>query len=164
MPIFRRHASLTGEWRDGRLQPSLLASDVDAKVWFALPDEGEQVWEALNARTIDADTFELRGVPALAYGVRFGDAVSVVRSLEGSLVVDGIRVPSTSATFRIWIADDAKSTWQPLAEAFAKLGCLVDVYSTRLIALACPMADVDVVRAELEARSEASGISWEQSA
>ncbi|WP_092555702.1 DUF4265 domain-containing protein [Herbiconiux ginsengi] len=168
MPIFRRHSSYTGEWSGGRIQPSSLASQADSEVWLALPNdnEGEQVWEALNAQTIDTDLLELRAVPALAYGVRFGDRVSVVGAGDNALVVDAIRERSSFVTFRIWIGEDVAPslTWRPLAEALAQLGCLVDVYSTRLIAVACAEPDVGTVRAVLEAQADASGLVWEQSA
>lgn len=167
MSIYRRHPSNAGEWRDGRLEPSSLATEADSEVWFALPKDGDedQIWEAINGLTID-DHVELRGVPALAYDVRFGDKVSVIRSGEDSLVVDGIRERSSFATFRIWLGEDLppSATWELFAETFAQLGCLVDVYSTRLIALASPEQKIAAVRAALETQAAAYGLEWEESA
>jgi hypothetical protein len=108
MPIYRRHSSKAREWSGQELVPSRLADEADSEVWFALPrdGEGDQVWEALSGRLTCAGLVELRAVPALAYGVgvAFGDHVSVIRSAEGSLVVDEIHERSSFATFRIWLA------------------------------------------------------------
>ena len=168
MPIYRRHSSKTGQWVEDRLQPSRLAIEADAEVWFALPRDGneDQVWEALNGRIIGADLVELRAVPALAYGVGFGDKVTVIPSAEGFLVVNGVGERSRFTTFRIWLGEETPQsvTWQQATERFAQLGCLVDVYSEKLIALACEAQNVDAVCGELEFLSGASRLAWEQSA
>ena len=168
MPIYRRHSSKTGEWFEDRLRPSRLAIEADAEVWFVLPREGneDQVWEALDGTILSADLVELRAVPALTYGVGFGDKVTVIPSAEGFLVVNGVGERSTFATFRIWLGDETPQsvTWQQATERFAQLGCLVDVYSEKLIALACEAQNVEAVRGQLEFLAGASGLAWEQSA
>jgi hypothetical protein len=167
MPIHRRHSSKAGEWSGQELVPSRLADDADSEVWFAIPREGEkdQVWEALSGRLTESGLVELRAVPALAYGVAFGDQVSVIRSAEGSLVVDEIRERSSFATFRIWLGEEASlaATRQVVAENYAKLGCLVDVYSEKLIALACPEDRAETVRGALESQASVAGLVWEES-
>lgn len=167
MPIYRRHSSKAVEWTEGELVPSRLAEEADSEVWFHLPPEGEgvQIWEALNGRLTETGLVELRAIPALAYGVAFGDQVSVVPSAEGSLVVDSVRQRGPYATFRIWLGEERSlaARWRLIAENYAQLGCLVDVYSEHLIALACLEDRVGAVREALESQASASEFEWEES-
>lgn len=167
MPEYRRHGSKAVEWTDGDLVPSRLAVEADSEVWFPLPveDDGVQFWEALNGRLVEAGLVELRAVPALAYGMSFGDLVGVVRSGEGALVVTDIREPSSFATFRIWLGGEESLSlaWRSSVEKYAKLGCLVDAYSEKLIAIACPEGLIEAVTDALESQASISALVWEQS-
>lgn len=84
MPIYRRRPSTACQWSGQQLVPSRLAAESDSEAWFVLPQDGEgdHVWEALNGRLIGNELVEVRAVPALAYGIAFGDRVDVVRSAE----------------------------------------------------------------------------------
>lgn len=167
MPIHRRHPSFAGEWDGLELVPSRLAVEADAEVWVALPTEGEaeQVWEALNGRFIRPGIIEIRSVPVLAYGLAFGDRVSVVRSAEGALVATGIHERGSFGTFRLWLGERAEleESWRPIAEKYAKLGCLVDVYSEKLVAVACPEDRVARIRDTLDSQASESELIWEES-
>ncbi|MCS5732310.1 DUF4265 domain-containing protein [Herbiconiux daphne] len=167
MPIYRRHASKTAEWSGRELVPSPLAAESDSEVWFALPREGEgdQIWEALNGRLTETGLVEVRAAPALAYGVAFGDRVSVIRSAEGPLLVNEICERGSFGAFRIWLGEDEAlaARWKSVAEKYAELGCLIDVYSEKLVALACPQDRVTSVRDALESQASESGLIWEES-
>ncbi|MDQ0648286.1 hypothetical protein QFZ53_002482 [Microbacterium natoriense] len=167
MPIHRRHPAIAGEWSGRELVPSRLAAEADTEVWLALPPEGsgEQMWEALNGLFVGPGIVEIRAVPALAYDVAFGDRVSIVRSAEGSPVVNGIHERGPFGTFRLWLGESVNltSSWRSVAEKYAELGCLVDVYSEKLIAIACPGNRAVRIREILEAQASESELIWEES-
>ena len=137
----------------------------EVEVWFATPDDDSDdcVWEAINADRVHNDVVELRAVPALTYGVAYGDRIEVVSSSEGPLVATRILKRGEYATFRIWLGtvDDSVLTWRDIAERFARLGCLIDVYSERLIALAALREASTAVMDALTELAGSSGIEWE---
>jgi len=163
MDVYRRHASTAGIWT-GSFEPSPLALDSDCEVWFALPLDGDvdQVWEGLNAKLTSAGVAELRAIPALAYGVSFGDRVSVTKSAEGALVVTAIQERGAYVTFRVWLgASDDVAIWLEVVEKYAQLGCVVDAYTETLIAIAAPTERASIVRNALIQDASGSLLDWE---
>lgn len=113
-------------------------------MWFAVPPDPDlpdapQYWEALNASQVSEDTFVIRGCPALFARVAFGDVVRAVASGEGAMVVTGIveRGGYDSARLRFGNGGDS---WRAPTEALAADGCIVDVYSDKLVGIAWPIA------------------------
>ena len=88
--------------------PAQPASSDEIEVWAGWVEDGTTMWEALLATPINGeDTFRLASVPAYAYGVNYGDAVEVVASAEGPLVINRTARHGGQATFRIWLGNDA---------------------------------------------------------
>ncbi|MFE6735336.1 DUF4265 domain-containing protein [Microbacterium sp. NPDC057650] len=163
MNIYRRHPSRVTSWSAGAL--AAIPPTVDeVEVWFALPSEGsdEQVWEALNAERVEDDVVALRGVPVLAEDLAYDDRVQFIQSAEGALVATRLVAAGEFATFRVWLgdADPSVVTWRAVAERLAKLGCLIDVYSEHLIALAVHRSRAGMARDALAAL--AHGTEWEE--
>lgn len=139
---FREHASLAAVWDGVQLVPSPEAAAANATVWFSIPPDPDlpdahPKWEGLIATPAPGDLYVVRACPALFGGVAFGDQVNVVASGEGALVVRSIVARGGYNSARLWFADGGDS-WQKPTELLAKAGCVVDVYSERLVGLSWP--------------------------
>lgn len=151
-------------WAGTTLAPLQSAADADTEVWFALPsDSGQVFWEALDAARVGPDLVELRGVPAWAHGVHFGDVVTTVESAEGGLVGVAVQQHGGHATFRLWLGEDPhlSASWLGVAERYAARGCLVDVVSEKLIALSCPVGSAPLIRGMLVEEESTTALVFE---
>ena len=139
---FREHASLAAVWDGAQLVPAPEAAQADATVWFSLPPDPDfpdapPLWEGLVATPASRDLYVVRACPALFAGVAFGDHVQVVASAEGALVVTAIVASGGYNSARLWLTEGGGS-WQEPTELLAKAGCVVDVYSERLVGVSWP--------------------------
>lgn len=158
MDDYRLHPAKVVEWASGTLRPLEMDPASEVTVWVALPPEdGNQVWEGMNAVTVDAKTVELRSVPAFAYNLDFGDHLSVIASAEGPLVCTRIVHKSDQWTFRVWLADPDKERWQHIANSYAQMGSYIDVLSSQLLAISCHETLAKQIAAKL-ASDERAGI------
>lgn len=142
MVEFREHTSLAAVWDGVQLVPAPEAARADATVWFSLPPDPDfpdtpPLWEGLIATPASSDSYVVRACPALFAGVAFGDQVRVVASAEGALVVTAIAASGGYDSARLWFAEGGCS-WQEPTELLAKAGCVVDVYSERLVGVSWP--------------------------
>lgn len=158
MNEYREHPSLAVVWNGERLTPAPEAAAAESTVWFAVPPEpdasqGPQYWEALNASRISDDTLVVRGCPALFGQVAFGDVVRVVASSENVWVVTEIVERGGFESARLWFPGG--DSWRAPSEALAAAGCVIDVYSEKLVGIAWPTRDD--MRKTLESM-EAEGI------
>ena len=130
------------------------ATRADGFVYAELSDVGETPirWEQLPSRSCDvvAGTFEICCIPFFAYGLALGDIVET-RPLEAHGHVDRVvgRVvePSAHRTFRVQFlhAPSSIDATAQLLAALARLGCLVETWSPRMIAIdAQPETAADV--------------------
>ncbi|MFG6490832.1 DUF4265 domain-containing protein [Microbacterium sp. P03] len=158
MTDFREHPSLASIWDGTRLIPAPDALAADAQVWFVLPPdaeiEGAPIWEALNASKVAEDTFTVCGCPALFAQVAFGDTVRVASSDEGALVVTKVVARGGYRSARLWFEDGGES-WRQPSETLAAEGCVVDVYSEKLVGIS--WRDSNDLTLALE-RLEAEGV------
>ena len=163
MDRYLRHPSRPARWSGTDLEPVDPPLSVEVEVWAGWTEDDTKVWEALNAIPVAGEqAVQLRTVPAYAYGVNYGDTVEYVASAEGPQVVSRIRIPGGQATFRIWLgADPDTSAWRPIAESYAKQGCIVDVLSASLIALSCSVEHAGTIQAILEEDAARTGLVWE---
>jgi hypothetical protein len=162
MDRYLRHPSFAARWSGTDLAPVQSSVSADAEIWAGWTENGEAIWEAFNATMIDEDAAIIRAVPAYAYGLNFGDKVSVIASAEGPLVINDISARGDQTTFRIWLgADPDPSLWRRVAESYAQSGCVIDVLSARLIALSCAASDSTTIQNKLQEDEAATRISWE---
>lgn len=163
MDRYLRHSSRPARWSGTELVPVEAASRAELEVWAGWTEDETGVWEALNAIPIGSeDAVQLRSVPAYAYGLNYGDTVECVASAEGPLVIRAVASPGGQATFRIWLgANTDPSAWRPIAESYAKRGCIVDVLTVRLIALSCAVEDSKAIQAMLDVDTARTGLAWE---
>lgn len=63
--------------------------------------------------------------------------MQVISSAEGALVVTTVVARGGYNSARLWFADGGDS-WQESTEVLAKAGCVVDVYSERLVGVSWP--------------------------
>lgn len=146
-------------WAGSRLVPSPAALAAEEVVWFVVPPDPDLpdaplMWEALRATRTSADTFALCGCPALFGGVAFGDRVRAIGSGEGALVVTEVVARSGYDSARLWF-EAGGVTWREPVEKLAATGCIVDVYSERLVGVSWP--DSSDALATLE-QMEADGV------
>ncbi|WP_084003613.1 DUF4265 domain-containing protein [Agromyces aureus] len=142
MTEFREHPSLASVWDGTRLVPISAAIAAEESVWFAVPPDPDLpdapvLWEALNASRTSADTFVVCGCPVLFPGVAFGDTVRVIASGEGALVVTEIVARGGYDSARLWFEDGGVSWLEP-TEQLAAEGCIVDIYTERLVGISWP--------------------------
>lgn len=162
MDRYLRHPSRAARWNGTELMPVESSAFADTEVWAGWTEVGTTTWEALNATTVGADEVRICSVPAYAYGLNFGDTVGTIASAEGPLVVRGITCAGGQSTFRIWLGTDPDpSAWRPIAESYAKRGCIVDVLTSSLIALSCDVEDSVSVREHLEEDAARTSFIWE---
>jgi hypothetical protein len=159
MDQYREHPSLARIWDGTRLAPAPDATAAESVVWFSVPSDPEapqtsRTWEGLNARRIDGDVYAVCGSPALFAGIAFADRVHVVASLEGALVVTSIAGRGGYASARLWF-ERGGDTWRAPTEMLAQAGCVVDVFTERLVGISWPLAS-DGVMHTLE-RLESAG-------
>lgn len=139
--------------------PAFEATEAQSVVWFGVPPDPElpqafSLWEGLNATHVDGDVYRICASPALFAGVAFADHVDTVRSLEGALVVTSIAGRGGYLSARLWF-EHGGDTWRVPTEALAQAGCVIDVFSERLVGISWP-ASVDSVIHALE-RFESEG-------
>ncbi|NUR95090.1 MAG: DUF4265 domain-containing protein [Kribbellaceae bacterium] len=142
MHRYKEHPTLTSTLVDGHLVPAPDSLDADVTVWFGLPAEGNspRTWEGLvGKRLVDKDTVEIRAIPMFAYDLNYGDEVAVMTSAEGSLVATGMARDGGNYTFRVWLDHGDADEMREVITKFAGMGCLVEAYSAKLVALSCPM-------------------------
>lgn len=161
MARYLQHPSLAACWNGKTLEPFPDAIAAELTVWFALPPNDSEAatdgaWEGLLATAVADDTVRLCAVPAHLQDVNFGDEVKVIRSAEEALVATSIGNRSDQWTYRIFLPDGSGDVWLPIAEFYAKAGCLVDVVSPRLIALSC-CRDIAQAVADLLLRDQDAG-------
>jgi hypothetical protein len=157
-----RHPSFVARWSGTDLEPLHASVSSDAEIWAGWTDNGETIWEAFNATMLGEDEAIIRAVPAYAYGLNFGDTVSLTASAEGPLVIDGITTRGDQTTFRLWLGTDPDpSLWRTFAESYAQSGCVVDVLSPRLLALSCATSDSNTIQSKLQEDEAVTPLSWE---
>ena len=138
MDEYRDHPSKVAQWDGSQLIPLADVPGNAETVWVALPPEdGTQYWEGLRSRIRPDGLAELRAVPAYARNLNFGDLVSTVRSADGALVCTAVVRQSGQWTFHVWFPEASTTSWQSVAQDYAKAGCLVDVLTPHLMALSC---------------------------
>jgi len=143
-------------WDGMRLVPAAEAKAAQATVWFTVPPEPDypdapMTWEALPASRLSDDTFAVCGCPALVSGIAFGDIVRVVASAEGALAVTEVVERGGYDSARLWFAEGGDS-WRSPSETLAAAGCVVDVYSERLVGISWPAStDIHASLTRLEA-------------
>ncbi|WP_375491426.1 DUF4265 domain-containing protein [uncultured Jatrophihabitans sp.] len=136
--VYRGHPSPTGQMRDGELIPVSDAAEADTVVWFALPPDGEQaIWEGLSAQSAGQDQVIVRSVPLFAYGLGYGDRVSVIASAEGPLVATAIVERGDHYGFRVWLKN-ASASLADIVRTYGNMGCFIEGYSNQLVGLSCP--------------------------
>ncbi|MCD2444353.1 DUF4265 domain-containing protein [Agromyces sp. SYSU K20354] len=160
MDQFREHPSKACVWDGTQLVPVADATAAESVVWFVLPPDPDMprdyaVWEALNATQVEHDVYRLCASPALFARVAFGDRVDVIRSGEGALVVTSIAGRGGYTSARLWF-EDGGDTWRLPVESLAQAGCVVDIYSERLVGISWPSA-LDEIIPSLE-RMESEGV------
>ena len=139
--------------------PTPAAVVAEETVWFAVPPDPDfpdapLMWEALNATRTSAGVYVLRACPVLFAGVAFGDTVRVIASGEGSSVVAEVVARGGYYSARLWF-EEGGVTWREPTEALAAAGCVVDIYSERLVGISWP-ASADVLKSV--ERMEAEGL------
>lgn len=135
------------------------------EVWATMPWDSGTLWEALNATMITDDSARICAVPMFLYGLHYGDTVSVMASAEGPLVVTKIVGRGGYATFRVWLGEEeCRATWRNVAETYAERGCVVDVWSERLLALSCDEHRAFDIESHLSRDSVAQSFIWEPGA
>jgi hypothetical protein len=153
---FREHPSLACVWNGTRLVPAAEAKAAEATVWFTVPPardfpEAPTTWEALPASRLSDDTFSVCGCPVLFSGVAFGDTVRAIASGEGALAVTEVVERGGYDSARLWFAKGGDS-WRSPTETLATVGCVVDVYSERLVGISWPTStDIHASLRRLEA-------------
>ncbi|MFC9559601.1 DUF4265 domain-containing protein [Agromyces sp. NPDC056965] len=159
MTEFREHPSLASVWDGARLVPKSSAAAAEESVWFAVPPDPDfpdapVLWEALNATRTSSDIYVLCGCPVLSAGVAFGDTVRVIASGERGLVVTEVVARGGFDSARLWF-ENGGVTWREPTEQLAAEGCIVDIYTERLVGISWP-ASTDVL--ETLKRMEAEGL------
>lgn len=159
--VYRAHPSPTGEMRDGRLIPLAEAAEADIIAWFALPQENDRtVWEGLAAQSWGPDEAIIRAIPLFAYGLGYGDRVSVLASAEGPLVATGILEAGDHHAFRIWLKDGTASLDDVLHE-YGEMGCYIEGYSENLVGLSCRSGVAQRIAEALDAANAAGRLEYE---
>lgn len=162
MNEYRQHPSKVTRWDGEGLVPVVGEIEQLQMVWVALPPEnGQQLWEGLNALPISEGVVELSSIPVFAHEMNFGDRVSTMKSAEGPLVCTGIIQRSDQWTYRVWLSDDVPGALHLVAEGYARAGCLVDVMSRRLIAFSCGRDLAEVVASKLASDERAGLLTYE---
>ena len=160
MDQYRQHPAQACVWDGAQLVPAAEASAAASVVWFGVPLDPDlprdhSVWEALNATMVDDDVYRLCASAALFGQVAFGDSVNVIRSAEGALVVTSIAARGGYSSARLWF-EDGGDAWRIPVQRLARIGCVVDVYSDRLVGLSWP-SSLDSVITSL-GRMEREGV------
>jgi len=159
--VYRSHPSPTGEMRDGQLTAVPEAAEADTTVWFALPPENDRtVWEGLAAQSSGPGEAIIRAIPLFAYGLGYGDRVSVTPSAEGPLVATGILATGDHYAFRVWLKDGTASLDDVLHE-YGEMGCYIEVYSQDLVGLSCRSAAARRIAEALDAAKAAGRLEYE---
>lgn len=148
-------------WTGTDLAPVAESAAATNEVWATCPMADGTFWEALNATMIGHDTARVWAVPIHVYGIHYGDTVGVVASAEGPQVITKVIARGGYTTFRVWLGDECATTWKELAETYAQQGCLVDVWSERLVALACAEERSRDIRNHLERDAGELSFEWE---
>lgn len=148
-------------WTGAGLAPVAEAAAATIEVWATWPMVNGTFWEALNATMIGDDAARIWAVPTHVYGIHYGDTVGVVASAEGPNVITNIVARGGYTTFRVWLGEGCRVAWGDFAETYAQRGCLIDVWSERLIALSCTKVISGDVRDHLERDAGAPSFEWE---
>ncbi|MFF8185975.1 DUF4265 domain-containing protein [Microbacterium sp. NPDC016588] len=150
------------QWNGRELAPVSESAAADIEVWATMPTDSGTLWEALNATMITHDSARIWAIPMFLYGLHYGDTVSVIPSAEGPLVVTEIVGRSGYVTFRVWLGEEGcRATWRSVAETYAERGCIVDVWSERLLALSCEEHRALDIQSHLSRESVAQSFIWE---
>ena len=152
------------QWDGSQLVPVPESAAATVEVWATTPTDSGTLWEALNATIVTEDSARIWAVPMFVHGLHYGDTVSVIASAEGPLVATGIVERGGYATFRVWLGEEeCRATWRTVAEAYAQRGCIVDVWSERLLALSCVAHLVLDMESHLARESVSQSFVWESS-
>jgi hypothetical protein len=143
----------------------------DSFVYVELSDVGESPvrWEQLAARSIDAEAakFKVCCVPFFAYGISLSDIV-ITEPVEAHGVVDrvvtAVSEPSGDLTFRVQFlrASDSELSRVQLLTELSALGCVVEEWSPRMIAISANPNIASRVQDVLENEMARTGIEYER--
>jgi hypothetical protein len=78
------------------------------------PPDGEEWYEQLWARRIDAKRYELCCIPFATYDYALGDSVEVGPEGSSTHMVRGVVERSGRTVLRAWLADASPETWDEL--------------------------------------------------
>jgi len=109
------------------------------KVVVPLPEGDVASAETLWAEAIDANLFELRNIPALAYGLNYGDVVRAEKGEDGRFYVDGVVRRSGHRTVRVAPDNSASDAMVEELKALARdCGVRIESNGTSYLALDIP--------------------------
>lgn len=120
----------------------------------------DRIWEGLAAEATEAKHRVLvRALPLFAYDVNYGDELSVVTSVDLSLVATGITKDAGNYTFRARMRDDAgDDEFRDVVTQLGELGCLIEGYSETLIGLSCGPINAHEVADALEMATQEGSV------
>ena len=164
---FVEHPSLAGAWDGSEFHVHPNARDADSDVWFVVPpdagdpEDAPRTWEALRTKKVAADLHEICASPVFLEGVAFGDQFTTMTMADGIILPTTLVRASGMASGQVWIGENHNERWLPLAVALAAVGCVVDVYSEKLMGMSWPAAASDSVADVVNSEAGAGQISWQ---
>jgi hypothetical protein len=144
-------------WRDrGNITLSVMLNiGNDRSLWRV-----EQLW----CKQLAPNRFELCCIPFFAYNLALGDEVEAEPDEQGYHTVLGVLKSSGHATFRAWFGGSNDSAARDAVQKeLVQIGCLVEWYSTDLVAIdATSDSQAQAVLELLQAREQLGQLKFEQ--
>ena len=104
-------------------------------------EPSSSAWEQLWSNRLSDYKFELTCIPMFAYGISLGDIVET----DSNFMITRVVMHSGHKTYRVWFMKEESSFQKQIFDSLANFGCLLERYSSKLIGVDTPTADIGLL-------------------